>query len=58
MYQLGSPLAVDPNTSNDSLNPRPHVLFVDCTITSKLLPSGLKRYAPCENGLPLTLPPL
>ena len=29
-YQLGSPLAVEPNTSNVSLKPRPHVLFVDC----------------------------
>ena len=43
MYQLGSPLAVEPNTSNDSLKPSPHVLLVDCVITSKLLPSGLKR---------------
>ena len=58
MFQLGSLLAVEPNTSNVSLKPRPHVLFVDPVITSKSLPSGLKRNAACANWnfLPLISP--
>jgi hypothetical protein len=49
MNQLGSLLAVDPNTSNVSEKPRPQVLFVDIVRYSNALPSGLKRYAPCRN---------
>ncbi len=45
MYKLGSLFAVEPNTSNVSLKPRPHVLLVEPVITSKSLPSGLKRKA-------------
>jgi hypothetical protein len=58
MFQLGSLFAVDPKTSKVSLKPRPHVLFVEPVITSKSLPSGLKRNAACANAncLPLISP--
>ena len=49
MYQLGSLFAVEPKTSNVSVKPRPHVLFVDPVITSKSLPSGLNLNAACPN---------
>jgi hypothetical protein len=51
-------LAVEPNTSNVSLKPSPQVLFVDPVMTSKSLPSGLKRNAAWANanGLPLISP--
>ena len=43
MNQLGSLFAVEPNTSNVSEKPRPHVLFVEVVRYSNSLPSGLNR---------------
>src|SRR5437868_9696501 len=58
MYQLGSLFAVDPNTSNVSEKPSPHVLLVVVVKCSNPVPSGLNRKAACANWkcLPLTSP--
>ena len=50
MYQLGSPFAVDPNTSKVSLKPRPHVLFVEPAMTSKLAAVRLEPKRPLRNA--------